>query len=83
MKNGRLRIEDVQWVMYYNRKDGIAIHSAYWHDDFGKPVSHGCVNLTIPDARWLFEWSAPWVLPEDSERFPAPGQPGSTVVVFK
>lgn len=83
MKKGQLRIEDVQWVMYYNRKDGIAIHAAYWHDDFGTPVSHGCVNLTVQDARWLFEWSTPMVLSEDSERFPSPGHPGSRVVVFR
>ena len=83
MKKGHLRIEDVQWVMYYDRKDGIAIHTAYWHDSFGTPVSHGCVNLPSLDAKWLFEWSSPRVLPEDSESFSAPGQAGSRVMVFR
>ncbi len=83
MRRGRLRVEDVQWVMYYHRREGIAIHTAYWHQDFGKPVSHGCVNLPSQDARWVFEWSAPHAFPEDSERFPSPGEPGSRVIVFR
>jgi hypothetical protein len=78
----RLRVEDVQWVMYYYPRDGIAIHATYWHEDFGKPVSHGCVNLPVQDARWTFEWSSPHVLPEDSERFPLPRGSGTRVVVF-
>ncbi len=83
MRRGRLRVEDVQWVMYYHRQEGIAIHTAYWHQDFGKPVSHGCVNLPSEDARWVFEWTAPHALPEDSERFSTPREPGSRVIVFR
>jgi hypothetical protein len=78
----RLRVEDVQWVMYYYPRKGIAIHAAYWHENFGKPVSHGCVNLPARDARWAFEWSSPHVLPEDSERFPLPRGSGTRVIVF-
>ena len=33
-----------------------AIHGAYWHDNFGTPVSHGCVNVTPADAEWLYNW---------------------------
>jgi len=83
LRQGRIRVEDVQWVMYYHRKQGIAIHSAYWHHSFGTPVSHGCVNLPHLDARWVFEWTTPGVIATDSERFPVPGDPGSRVVVFK
>jgi lipoprotein-anchoring transpeptidase ErfK/SrfK len=46
---------DVPWTMYY--KGGFAIHGAYWHDNFGTPVSHGCVNLRVPEAKALFEWA--------------------------
>ena len=35
----------------------LGFHGAYWHDDFGSPVSHGCINLSPGDARWLFEWA--------------------------
>jgi len=46
---------DVPWTMYY---DGdFAIHGAYWHDNFGTPVSHGCVNVRVPEAKALFEWA--------------------------
>jgi lipoprotein-anchoring transpeptidase ErfK/SrfK len=46
---------DVPWTMYYD--GGFAIHGAYWHDNFGTPVSHGCVNLRVPEAKALFEWA--------------------------
>ncbi len=82
LRLGQIRVEDVQWVMYYDKKDGIAIHSAYWHDDFGTPVSHGCVNLPVKDARWLFEWSRPFAAPLDSIRMHIRADPGSRVVVF-
>jgi hypothetical protein len=36
-----------------------ALHSAFWHDGFGRPRSHGCVNLSPHDARWLFQWAGP------------------------
>ncbi len=47
---------DVPYVMLYT--DLFAIHSAYWHEDFGYPVSHGCVNLSVPDAEWLYNWAS-------------------------
>lgn len=50
-------LRDVPYVMYFN--EGYALHAAYWHDSFGRPRSHGCVNLAPNDARWLFEWSDP------------------------
>lgn len=36
---------------------GYAIHGTYWHNNFGTPMSHGCVNMTIPDSEWLFDWA--------------------------
>ena len=45
----------VPWTMYYDRS--YAIHGTYWHNNFGHPMSHGCVNLPIPDAKWLFDWA--------------------------
>lgn len=47
---------DVPWTMYYYR--GFALHGAYWHNNFGTPVSHGCVNLRVPEAKALFEWAS-------------------------
>jgi LysM repeat protein len=45
----------VPWVMYFT--GAYAIHGTYWHQNFGKPMSHGCVNLTIADAKWFYEWA--------------------------
>ncbi|HEU4405402.1 MAG TPA: L,D-transpeptidase [Polyangiaceae bacterium] len=50
-------LRDVPWVQYFER--GYALHAAYWHDDFGKPRSHGCINLAPVDARRLFFWTDP------------------------
>ena len=50
-------LEDVPWTMYFNRD--FALHAAYWHDRFGFPHSHGCVNLAPKDAKWLFDWTMP------------------------
>ncbi len=50
-------LEDVPWSMYFNKN--FALHGAYWHDRFGLHHSHGCVNLSLADAKWLFEWTTP------------------------
>lgn len=47
-------VQNVPWVMYF--KGGISLHGTYWHDDFGYRRSHGCVNLSISDARWIYDW---------------------------
>ncbi|MCA9895376.1 MAG: L,D-transpeptidase [Anaerolineae bacterium] len=49
-------LEEVPWTMYFD--DGRALHGAYWHDGFGYRRSHGCVNMTITDAYWLYQWVA-------------------------
>jgi lipoprotein-anchoring transpeptidase ErfK/SrfK len=41
---------------------GVAVHSTYWHNSFGTPISHGCVNVAPQDANWIFRWTAPNVL---------------------
>ncbi|MBN2303362.1 MAG: L,D-transpeptidase [Anaerolineae bacterium] len=48
-------LENVPWVMYYD--GAISMHGTYWHDGFGYRHSHGCVNMTITDAYWAFNWS--------------------------
>jgi len=41
---------------------GVAIHSTFWHNNYGDPVSHGCVNCMPQDAQWIFRWTTPEVL---------------------
>ena len=48
-------LPNVPWVMYFAGAN--AIHGTYWHHNFGHPMSHGCVNLTIDDAHWFYNWA--------------------------
>lgn len=48
-------LEEVPWTMYFDNE--IALHGTYWHDGFGYRHSHGCVNLTIMDSHWLYDWT--------------------------
>jgi hypothetical protein len=47
-------LEDVPWTMYFDKAR--ALHGAYWRSNLGFPQSHGCVNLSVGDSRWLFDW---------------------------
>ncbi|HEU5102373.1 MAG TPA: L,D-transpeptidase, partial [Roseiflexaceae bacterium] len=50
-------VPDIPWVQYV--VGGVALHGTYWHDQWGTGVrmSHGCINLNIDDAQWLYEWA--------------------------
>ena len=56
----------VSWPTFINA-DGIAIHAAFWHNYFGTPRSHGCINLRPDDAKWVFRWTTPYVSLEQTE----------------
>lgn len=51
-------VEDVPHTMYFDLRNEIALHGAYWHDRFGYKHSHGCVNMPPQDSEWLYYWSA-------------------------
>jgi len=74
-------IEDVPWTQYFH--NNVALHGAFWHGGFGLVRSHGCVNLSPPDARWLFGFTEP-ALPDGWHSVtPATGAfgKGSAVVI--
>lgn len=48
-------LEDVPYIMYFDQAR--ALHGAYWHTNFGYEASHGCVNLSIADSHWLYDWA--------------------------
>ncbi|MCC7353443.1 MAG: LysM peptidoglycan-binding domain-containing protein [Anaerolineae bacterium] len=50
------RLPNVQWVMYFYK--AYAIHGTYWHNNFGRPMSHGCINLTNADAQFMYNWAS-------------------------
>ncbi|NUQ84121.1 MAG: L,D-transpeptidase [Anaerolineales bacterium] len=62
--------------------EGIAIHGAFWHNAFGEKRSHGCINLTPEDAKWIFRWTTPYVsLAQNELRVSLPDH--GTIVVTK
>ncbi|HET7142549.1 MAG TPA: L,D-transpeptidase, partial [Anaerolineales bacterium] len=50
----------VPWVQYIT-EGGISFHGTFWHNDFGRPRSHGCINLSTQAAKWLYRWTSPQV----------------------
>lgn len=53
----------VPWVLYIT-ESGISFHGTYWHNDYGYPHSHGCINMTPRAAKWLYRWTMPTVPPD-------------------
>ncbi len=60
---------------------GYAIHGAYWHNNFGHPMSHGCVNSPLASAAQIFNWAGPVVPPGQGAVRATPQNPGTRVVV--
>jgi len=79
--DGPYSIEDVPYIEYFN--GGYALHGAFWHAEFGRVKSHGCVNLAPWDAKALFGWTDPQ-LPEGWHAvFSTKEKPGTRVVVHE
>jgi lipoprotein-anchoring transpeptidase ErfK/SrfK len=72
-------IEDVPWVMFFDK--AVALHGTFWHRDFGRVHSHGCVNLAPLDARKMFYWTAPHLPKGWSAVLPTALEPGTLVQV--
>jgi lipoprotein-anchoring transpeptidase ErfK/SrfK len=49
-------LPNVPYTMYFYK--GYGLHGTYWHNNFGRPMSHGCVNLPTPEAEWLFGFAS-------------------------
>jgi lipoprotein-anchoring transpeptidase ErfK/SrfK len=49
-------LPNVPYTMFFY--EGYAVHGTYWHSNFGTPMSHGCVNLSIPDSEWVYNFSS-------------------------
>jgi lipoprotein-anchoring transpeptidase ErfK/SrfK len=61
---GDYDLPGVPWICYFTLQ-AHAFHGAYWHNGFGTPRSHGCVNLRPEDARWIYRWTTPVIQPHD------------------
>jgi lipoprotein-anchoring transpeptidase ErfK/SrfK len=74
-------LPEVPYTMYFY--GGYSLHGTYWHDNFGQPMSHGCVNLKTEEAKQLFEWAGPLVPPSQTEITSTANNPGTLVVVHE
>ncbi len=67
----------IAWTSLFSG-DGVAIHSTFWHNDFGVPRSHGCVNTRPEDAKWIFRWTLPEVSADPGDV--TVSMPGGTII---
>ena len=71
----------VPWVSFFTGT-GVAFHGTYWHNDYGRPSSRGCVNLTSNDAKFVYRWTRPNV-PRDTPYLSLPGEGTRVQVVAR
>ncbi len=74
-------LPNVEWVQYFYEDYGF--HGTYWHNNFGNPMSHGCINMTNADAKWLFDWAGPTWAGERVWQRPTDEDPGTLVIVHE
>lgn len=74
-------LPNVPYVMYFYK--GYGIHGTYWHNNFGTPMSHGCINLSIPDATALFTWADPFISSNEWVAYPSKENPGTKVIIHQ
>lgn len=67
----------VPWVSFFT-STGVAFHGVYWHNDFGRKKSHGCVNMRADEAKWLYRWTLPVIKHHENQRIAR----GTSVLVY-
>jgi hypothetical protein len=71
--------EDIPLVQYFT--DRVALHAALWHQRFGHPASHGCINLSPADAERLFAFTTPKLAASDRDVYARPSGPATVIRV--
>lgn len=74
-------VNGVPWCTYFGGT-GAAIHGAYWHNNFGAPRSHGCINVTPDAGQWIYRWTAPHLSYDEEFRWREEGERGTTITVI-
>jgi hypothetical protein len=77
-------LPNVPFTMYFSndfvpKTDGYSLHGAYWHNNFGHPMSHGCVNLPVADAEQLYFWTNPSA---GYVSYPTNDHPGTLITIY-
>ena len=78
---GSYSLPGVPWSTFFIYKTGVAFHGTYWHNDYGRVHSHGCVNLLPVDAKWVFRWAEPVIPYEEYTKKADPPETGTPVIV--
>lgn len=78
---GGYDLPGIGWTTLFST-NGVAVHSTFWHNNFGVPMSHGCVNSRPEDARWVFRWTVPST-PYDTGDITVAGGESTRVVVVE
>lgn len=80
-------LPNVPYVMFFQNEKvaairGFSIHGTYWHENFGYPMSHGCINMKTSEAALIYEWSDP-VIPEDKKSIRSTSEnPGTQIIIY-
>jgi hypothetical protein len=80
-------LPNVPYVMFFGNDEvsaskGFSLHGTYWHNNFGHPMSHGCVNMKTSEAAILYEWSNP-KLPDGKKTVrSSPENPGTQIIIY-
>ena len=77
--NNIYNLPGVPWCCFFTGY-GNAFHGTYWHNDYGRPRSHGCVNLPTAQAKWLYRWTRP-VVPPGEDYLHLPGEGTKVTIV--
>lgn len=80
-------LPNVPYVMFFSNDEvaaskGFSLHGTYWHDNFGHPMSHGCVNMKTSEAAIIYEWSTPNVPDGNSSVRSTPENPGTQIIIY-
>jgi lipoprotein-anchoring transpeptidase ErfK/SrfK len=77
--NTYYHLPNVPFTQYFH--SGYGIHGTYWHNNFGHPMSHGCINMYTPNAETLFNWTSPPMPLDKWITYPAKNSPGTRVII--
>lgn len=81
-------LPNVPYVMFFGNSQipesrGFSLHGTYWHNNFGTPMSHGCINLSVPDSEKLFAWARPEMTDGVSSQAASQENPGTKVIIHE
>ena len=79
MRGSDYYLRNVPYVMYFQLV--YALHSAFWHNAFGRSRSHGCINMAPIDAKWLFDWITPELPEKWHSVYPTEKHPGTRLYI--